>query len=348
MPFVLLAFITSLLVNKWLQRFAGVFGLFAMPGEHRRHQSPTPVVGGLAMFLTVLITMVVAQLSAVVDFSEMAYFVFAMLLLTIVGLLDDRFHISFLWRFLAQIAAVLLMLEQGNILLSLGPLFATDLDDVLLLGRYAPLMTVFATVGVINAINMSDGIDGLAGTWVLLVLLVLAWFAFDIQYSVIMCAWIGALLGFLAFNYRIAGTTARVFMGDAGSTVLGFVLAWLLIHGSQQPHTLFDPMFAVWLLALPLFDTVSIMLIRPLFGRSPFNADRIHMHHHVLDRVQSVNTTLCILVLWFLVYVAIGYYFHLRPIVPLIETLIFSGLFILHLFMQFLLSRRKILQESIV
>lgn len=341
---LLVSLLLSVILNQCFRKLSSKLSLIAYSGEHRQHSVPTPLTGGISMFLAILMTMLIGFL--LLDFSlitlaDTGHYLFAITLLVTVGLIDDRYNISFIWRFLAQIAAVFIMIQQGNTLLDLGELFSSQ---TLYLGSYSSFMTIFATVGVINALNMSDGIDGLAGGYFLIALLVLVFFSFSPANELIVVVWVGAILGFLMLNFPRRGD-AKVFMGDAGSMVLGFTLAWLLINGSQEVHanqeSLFHPIFAVWLLALPLYDTVSVMLIRLLRGKSPFHADRMHMHHHVLHWLKSTKVTVLFMLSWFLVYVLIGVYSHVNELEQFKQTIVFSIIFIIHFLLQFILSNQK-------
>ena len=341
----------SIFLNHGIRKLSPKLNLIAYSGEHRQHAEPTPVIGGISMFfaviLTIAITFVILDLPAL-KWSEIDNYVLAIVILVIIGVIDDRYNISFIWRFLTQIAAVFIMIQQGNALLDLGELFS---NNTLLLGSFSSFMTVFATVGVINALNMSDGIDGLAGSYFLIALAVLTSFAFTPVHQLIILVWIGAILGFLTFNFPWH-RHAKIFMGDAGSMVIGFTLAWLLISGSQDLNTnerpQFHPIFAVWLLALPLYDTVSVMLIRLFKGKSPFHADRMHMHHHVLNRLKTVKMSVSFMLIWFSAYILIGLYCHFNEIAQYKQTILFSIFFIAHFLLQFKLSYQKKTQETIV
>jgi len=338
------SFLLSIMFNLVFKESSTRLGLVAYSGGHRQHTIPTPLIGGISMFLAVVTTVFVSYIFTgleAVAWSEVDNYLLATALLVVIGMVDDRYNISFIWRFLVQIAAVFIMIQQGNALLDLGELFSSE---TLSLGIFSSFMTVFATVGVINALNMSDGIDGLAGGYFLFSLIILACFSFNPFYQWLIFVWVGAILGFLVFNFPLRGN-AKIFMGDAGSMVLGFTLAWLLIHGAQDMETneqgLFHPIFAVWLLALPLYDTVSVMLIRLLKGSSPFHADRMHMHHHVLHRLKSTKLSVLFMLFWFFLYVIIGLYCHFNGVEQSKQTIMFSILFILHFLLQFKLSYKK-------
>ncbi|WP_295454732.1 MraY family glycosyltransferase [uncultured Thiodictyon sp.] len=212
----------------------------------------------------------------------------SMTVLTLVGLYDDIHSSRPATRFLFQAVAVLIMALGSHVALSsLGDLFGLG---AVTLGAGAVLFTLFSVIGVINAFNMIDGLDGLAGGTGLIVtgwLLVLCLTAPVSQPGEIgaLLALAMALCGFLAYNLRHPWRAqASVFMGDAGSTMLGFVLSWFLIHLSQGDHAVMAPITAVWILALPLLDTLTVMARRLLTGHSPFAADRQHLHHLLLGR----------------------------------------------------------------
>ncbi len=209
-----------------------------------------------------------------------------MTLLTLVGLYDDLFSLRPALRFLFQIGAILLMALAGDVTLaSLGNLFGWG---SILLGDFTIPLTIFAVVGVINAFNMIDGLDGLAGglallaTLCMIVLNLLAPTAGGTSISALSALAL-VITGFLCFNLRHPWRTrAEVFMGDAGSTMLGFVLGWFLVYLSQGREAVMAPVTAIWIVALPLMDTVAVMTRRIRAGHSPFAADRQHLHHLLL------------------------------------------------------------------
>ncbi len=266
-----------------LSRVAGALRLLAEPGEHRLHAHATPVVGGLAMGVGLIVGAVV------VDHSYRGLLP-SLLLLCVVGALDDRYKLPSWVRFLSQGVAVYLMIKLTGVSLeSLGYLSG---ESEWLLGRWATAMTIFASIGVINAVNMSDGHDGLAGCLVIITLLAVVTTGGDAGLSLI---GIASILGFLCLNLRVTRQRASVFMGDAGSTMLGLLLAYLLIKHSQSEAGIL-PVTALWLLALPLIDAVAVLVVRPLRGTSPFAADRIHYHHQLVDRGVGVNRAVLIAV----------------------------------------------------
>lgn len=270
------AFIASLYAHK--------LGLIASPGEHRTHSQPTPVVGGIGLFAGLLLGWQLSGLMLVGVFASLS-------LVFLVGALDDRFALPSWVRLMAQALAAYMMVELTGVrLISLGFIWSAE-NEVLLGDLESVILTVFATMGVINALNMSDGMDGLAGSLAILVLLALLWFhAYPPELIIVALL---SVAGFLVWNLRVLRKRARMFMGDAGSTTLGLLLAYLLIANSQSPEG-FPPVTALWLLALPLIDAVSVLFLRPLRRQSPFAADNDHYHHLLLRSGFGVNTALLV------------------------------------------------------
>ena len=268
-------------------------GLVDHPGGHKCHARPTPLVGGIAMS----IAFVFAVLLLDVPLTPYRFLFAGIMLLVLVGVLDDLRELSPEQRLWAQILAALLMVGGGGIVLDdLGHLLASEW--LLSLGVLAWPITVFATVGVINAMNMSDGLDGLAASFALITLGSLSLFAWrgeDYGILSLLLMLVLVVLPFLTVNLRSNGS-AQVFMGDAGSMFLGFSLAWLLIQASQGEGRLMAPVTALWIFALPLLDTITLLIRRSIMGRSPFLGDREHLHHLLLLAGFTERQTLLLMV----------------------------------------------------
>jgi UDP-GlcNAc:undecaprenyl-phosphate/decaprenyl-phosphate GlcNAc-1-phosphate transferase len=295
------------------------------PRAHKTHEDATPLVGGLAIYLGV----VIAATFLPEPFEQALPFLVGGTFLLIVGAIDDRVGLAPSTRFAAQIGAALIMTLWGGVVLrDLGPLLGgTGVE----LGIFAVPFTLFAAVGVINAVNMIDGLDGLAGGLVLIALLVLshAVFASGAEgegYLLLTAA--AAVLAFLLFNFRLPGRRcAAMFMGDGGSLFLGYALAWALISLSQAPHRAIAPVTALWIVAIPLCDAVGAMLRRMLRGQSPFQADRQHFHHVLLAAGFSVPTAVSILLMLAAGLVGIGYGAQIAGIPNWVMLGLFMGLF---------------------
>ena len=278
---LLVSFTLSLILVRLSTLCAGPLGLLDQPGGRKDHAVPTPATGGIAVFLALLITSVI--------FGRFDYhldvFFFASIWLLVVGILDDRFDLSSMIRLLVQAVAAIIMIVFAG-------LQADQLSDVVgiagfNLGILAPVFTVFITLGLINALNMADGSDGyLAGQVVAALGLFsgLALYAGNTELAMQCALFTAAVLGFWFWNMRFPWQLrAKVFLGDAGSTFLGFAVVWFALQLTQNPQHPVTPVLAPWMIALPVLDCVVLMLDRIRQGRSPFNADRNHMHHLLLD-----------------------------------------------------------------
>ena len=186
-------------------------------------------------------------------------------------------------------------LGGGIMIESVGNLFG--FGDIPL-GPLAIPFTVLAIVGICNAFNMIDGIDGLAGSVALLAIIALLFLVGDTQSNMLMLILSGSLLGYLFFNLGFMGNQRKVFLGDAGSTLLGVFIVWLLIKHSQGTKANLSPSIALWIVALPLMDTVAVMLHRIRRGFSPTRPGRDHWHHLLMDTGKTQRQTLIIMLLF--------------------------------------------------
>lgn len=277
-----------------LARAAGGWGLLAHPGPRNSHADAVPTVGGLAMGAAFLAAYALTGLAT----SLSPLLAVAVVITLAGGVLDDRHELRSLPKFAFQVAAAVLLVFGGDALLThLGSLLGTQLFT---LGRWAAPLTVFALVGVMNAFNMADGLDGLAGGLALAACLnfgAAACLAGHAPEFTAICITLGAAAGFLLFNARSPWRArAVVFMGDTGSLFLGLLLGWFAVRLAMAEHPALAPISAVWILALPIGDTVTLLVRRGLRGRNPFHADRRHLHHILLALGLSSGQVVAILV----------------------------------------------------
>jgi len=287
------AFVSAVVLVSGLKPVAVHVGLVDRPSGRKQHQGDIPLVGGLAMFGG--FSIVVVTLFPALEYLPAMLFGAAVLVVT--GLVDDHRELSPGARFTAQTVAVLAMIIGADVVVR-------DLGDLVFIGTIAlgygaVAFTVFGVVGVINAVNMTDGLDGLAGSLALVMVLALATVAWDAGLEAeldLLLTLAFTILGFLTFNARTPWQSrARVFMGDAGSMLLGFLLAWFFVHLSQGPERAMAPVTALWIFALPLLDTLTVMARRLLSGGSPFKPDREHLHHILQRAGFNVSQTVAIL-----------------------------------------------------
>jgi len=278
----ILAFPVTAGLILFFRRHALRLGVVDEPGGRKHHHGPIPLVGGLGMFGGLVAAALIAL--AIGSFQPRhAFFFAAVTMLVITGFIDDRIDLRPRVRFVLQAIAASIMVYGADIRLdNFGNLFG--FGDVTT-GIFAAPITVFAVLGVINAMNMIDGVDGLAGGVALIALMVFAAFvaATGQLHETLLLPLIAGIAGFMVFNLRTPWRSqAMVFMGDAGSVLLGFALAWYAVNLAQV-RQVFTPITAIWILAIPLMDTTALMIRRVLKGRSPFEADREHLHH-ILQR----------------------------------------------------------------
>lgn len=270
-------FISSLAYLFILRKAARRVGLVDKPNARKLHDGQVPLIGGISICL-VLIQYIYNNPGI---FPHAPLYAGCIGLLTAVGALDDKFDISFKLRFLIQATLSVVMMYFADISLhSLGNMFGLGDTD---LGALGYLITVFAVVGAINAFNMVDGIDGLLGglscvTFGSLGILLLLNTSADLAYfCLVICT---ATLPYILFNLGALGKTRKVFMGDAGSMMIGFSVIWLLLLSTQgKANPPLRPVTALWLIAIPLMDMATVMVKRMRRGDSPFKPDREHFHH---------------------------------------------------------------------
>jgi len=324
------ALLTTLIAILVLRPVARKIGLVDKPGGRKTHSMDTPLIGGLGIYLGLLTGCLLSP-------NILAHYQSLLLissLLLLIGLVDDFFPLPALLRMGIQVVAAWLMCTIGeNQLISLGSLFS---GSELLLGRFSILMTIFATVGVINAINMIDGMDGLSGGMVTICLLFMSIAAglsgnnpalLGFSMLVIAC-----LVGFLILNYRAPfRKSALIYLGDSGSTLLGFILAWILIEGSQGGSERVIPAtVALWFLAIPLMDTVYLFIARPLSGKSPFEPGTDHLHHLLARHGVAKGKVVLLLYGVGLLLGGIGLVVYAMPTLEKSSVYIFLGVFLIY------------------
>lgn len=327
-----------------LKPVASRMGLIDIPGGRKQHKAPTPLVGGLAIYvgtvlMSLLTPLVLIHYSAMLATSALVLFI---------GIYDDAHELRVSVRMgVHAFAAWLMAAVAGNQLLSLGNLAGFGVVE---LGILAIPVTIFATVGVINAVNMTDGIDGLSGGICLLCLLFLGIVAFNhgnvalVQFTTLL---ICALLAFLVMNFRLPWKqSALVYLGDAGSTLLGFVLAWLIIESTQGAEPMMSPVIALWFLAVPLIDTVSLLIKRPLRGQSPFSAGTDHIHHRLLRAGFTLEQTVVSLYITSFVFGCIGLAGHFSGVSDAVMFWSFMVIFSVYMAWNRLVQRKPAAQVS--
>jgi UDP-GlcNAc:undecaprenyl-phosphate GlcNAc-1-phosphate transferase len=273
-------FLATVLLIFLLRPAASRLGLVDHPGPRKNHARATPLVGGAAITLAALATaaFVLPMTRDVVALGA------ASVLMLVVGTVDDRFDINWRVRIIAQAAAALVLYTWGGVRVeSIGGALGFPGHT---LGVLSLPFTVLATVGITNAINWADGVDGLAGSLCLAafaMLIAAAIYAGNAPLADDLLLMAGCVMGFLAFNLRTPWRPqAAVFLGD-GAEILGLWIAWASFRLTQTPGHPVTPVLAPFLIAPPVIDCLVLIVRRLLARRSPFFADRNHLHHHLLD-----------------------------------------------------------------
>jgi UDP-GlcNAc:undecaprenyl-phosphate GlcNAc-1-phosphate transferase len=272
MPFVI-AMVIAMAGLPLLARFAAKWGIVDQPGMRKVHETAVPRIGGIAMALAAFIAAFIAIDLQAPD----RWFLLAAAILVVFGASDDRYDLDYRVKFIGQFLAVGIVVFCGDVQIR-----AITLDDRIMLPAFISMpLTFFFLIGITNAVNLADGLDGLAGGTTFLCLCAVALLSSlgDHNAGTALClAFAGAVLGFLRFNTY----PASVFMGDAGSQLLGFTIGVLSIRATQSFSSQVSAAIPIMLLAIPILDTLSVIVQRIGEGRSPFSADKNHIHHKLL------------------------------------------------------------------
>ncbi|MBK8624593.1 MAG: undecaprenyl/decaprenyl-phosphate alpha-N-acetylglucosaminyl 1-phosphate transferase [Saprospiraceae bacterium] len=286
---IILAFITSFaltyLAIPSIIHIAIKKNLMDEPGERRSHKVSTPSLGGIGIFAGTLFSII--MWTPFEYFGDLQYILCAFIIIFLIGAKDDMDPMSPSKKFMGELFAAGILVFRANVrLTSLYGFFG-----IYEIPEFASIvLSIFTIIVIINAFNLIDGINGLSGSLGLLITFVLGtWFYLvgSLEISIVAFALCGALVAFLKYNI----TPAQIFMGDTGALLLGLVCSILAIKFIElhnelagSPYTFKSaPSVAIAILILPLFDTLRVFVLRLIEGKSPFNPDRKHIHHILID-----------------------------------------------------------------
>ena len=281
-------FVASIALIWLAKKNAPRIGLVDNPGGRKQHKGAIPLVGGMVIIPIFSFLIFIAGLYPVFSLGPL---IGGVLFLLSIGFLDDKFHIHAWVRFVIQIwVACYVVIFCDAALYDLGDLFGWGAVQMGVMGKP---FAVICLVLLMNAINMLDGMDGLAAGFVsvaLVWLMTAAYQAGSIAYFWVLVFLLIPILAFLLFNARYPfNNKAQVFLGDAGSLSLALLLGWAAIKSAQVPEIssgslqILSPVVIIWIMSVPIIDTFAIFFVRVKQGRSPFEADRLHLHHKFLD-----------------------------------------------------------------
>ena len=293
---MLTVFIITVVLILILRPLANKFNLVDKPNERKTHDGHIPLIGGIAIYLGTAITF---QVFGLID-EPTKIVLLAGAFIVFIGMLDDKYDLPVRFRILGQLlVAALLCSGLGAYIENLGDLFTFgDIE----LGVLGIPFTYIAVIAAINAYNMIDGIDGLLGGMSIISFIGLT-YLFDNAGNEIFTEnaliIIGAILAYLVFNMMNQKQRKyKIFMGDAGSMLIGLYVIWMLIIGTQKTvygQESFSAVLALFIVGLPLIDMAAIIIRRKRKGQSPFKPDRDHMHHILMRSGFSTKQSLFIL-----------------------------------------------------
>jgi UDP-GlcNAc:undecaprenyl-phosphate GlcNAc-1-phosphate transferase len=270
-----LSFIITIILMPFFIKLATKTNYIDVPGERKVHRAPVPVLGGLVMVIAILsVVFLMVELTR-----PLKGYVFSLLVLVVVGMIDDHFHIRAREKFIGQVIAALVAIFVGGVrVASIQNIAGPGGID---LGLLSLPITLLLIVGMTNAINLADGLDGLAAGLSFITFCCVAYIAHlfgESNIVLIATAILGALLGFLRYNTH----PAIIFMGDTGSQFLGFSAAVLSIMLTQKHVEVLSSALPILMLGFPIIDMAAVMTERIINKRSPFKADKNHFHHKLM------------------------------------------------------------------
>lgn len=282
---LLVAAILSCLATPLVKVLSVKYGAVDVPKDDRRmHDHPIPRMGGLAIFLGFMASML---LFVPLDTAKKGMLAGAVIIV-ILGVLDDKYALPAVPKFLVQIVAALIAVMAGNRIEVLSNPNIFSADPIWELGWLSIPVTVIWIVAITNAVNLIDGLDGLAcgvssisaATMLIIALIVTEQdIVSELDVAVMMAALAGACIGFLPYNFN----PAKIFMGDTGATFLGFIMATVSVEGMFKMYGLISFVAPFLILGLPIFDVCFAVIRRVSHGQSPMHPDRGHVHHRLID-----------------------------------------------------------------
>jgi UDP-GlcNAc:undecaprenyl-phosphate/decaprenyl-phosphate GlcNAc-1-phosphate transferase len=278
LPFLytfMICFLSSLVLTPLIKRFAIEFGVLDTPNSRKVHRTLIPRLGGLSIFFSSLIGVFYLKIYEIIDMKILI----AIMLIVIIGVIDDKFNLPVKVKFFGQILGALLVVAYTD--LRIEKIILPN-DMVINFGISSYLITIMWILFVTNAINFIDGLDGLAAgvsVIALFSILILSLSNNQLLVMALCIIVIGSTLGFLVYNFY----PAQIFMGDTGSLFLGFMLSIISIIGFYKSVTIFSLFPPIFILGVPLFDTVFAIIRRILNNQNITHADKSHIHHRLLE-----------------------------------------------------------------
>lgn len=286
--------IASVILTPLVKRFAIKVRVIDIPKDKRRiHKKPIPLLGGIAIYLSFLITVIIKRGN--LTNSEKGILIGATIIV-IAGFLDDKYDLKPIYKLLFQVLAAIVLVTFDLRIINITNPFPNS-NPWLSIGILSIPLTLIWVVGITNAINLIDGLDGLAAGVALIssvTLFIIAVMSIDIRYEAafLTAALSGAILGFLPYNFN----PASIFMGDTGAQLLGFLLAAISIEGAIKSAATVAISVPILALGIPIYDTLFAMVRRKINGKSIMEADKGHLHHRLLE--MGLNQRQAVLIMY--------------------------------------------------
>lgn len=305
-----------------LIRLAPALGLIDRPGGRKTHSFPTPVIGGFVIYLTLLMAIALQQ-----DWgSEVAKITIWAGLIIVISIFDDIKDIPWYLRICVQMLAVSGVMVSTDI--HVNSLGIYPIVGHLELGSFGYVFTGFAIICMTNAINLIDGIDGLCASIILVpvsFLLALIYFSGGGINFYLLIFFISILI-FLVFNLS-SHHKLKIFLGDAGSTTLGFILSLIIISTAQNETLSLSPPIGLWLFFIPIADTCFVIIMRIQNRKSIFQPTKTHIHHLLMLKGYSDRSTLVIMLMISILSASVGLFLNTKT--DIISLLAFLGVLLL-------------------
>ena len=288
---IAVAFVIAFASTPIVKSFAVKVGAMDVPRDERRvHDHPIPRMGGMAIFLGFLLSVVLfADIT-----KQVQGILIGAVIIVATGVIDDIISLRYWVKLIAQIAAAAVAVAHGVVIeVLMNPNIFSE-NEALVLGFLSVPITIIWIVGITNSVNLIDGLDGLAcgvSSISSVTMLVAALMMGEGNVAVMLAALVGACIGFIPYNFN----PAKIFMGDTGALLLGYVLATVSVMSMFKFYAIISFVVPILALALPLFDTLFAIIRRLLKGQNPMTPDRGHLHHRLIDMGLSQKQAVAVL-----------------------------------------------------
>ena len=304
----LITLITFVIFLYFYKKLSFSLNLVDEPNERKKHKGSIPLIGGITIFSNILLYSFYFNL----DY-HIQVIIYSSIILLVMGVIDDSIELRITYRLITQLISCLIVIGSGLIIKNIGNyMYFPNIE----IGILSVAFTVICVVGLTNAFNFMDGIDGLCAILILNSIVSIIFFSYffnnklpyNHEFLIIICL---SIASFLIFNLN---NFFKIFLGDAGSITLGFIVSFLLIFYSQSNDEYLHPVLTIWCVTLIVYDFIAVFIKRSLQGINPFKPDRSHFHHILLKHKFSPFSTLIIMflsasflnILGFLIFIYAG------------------------------------------